>query len=296
MSRLGITLRGLIVLVAVLALLQAANADFRPPENIIVQADFNMVDTVFRNLVSNALKFTNKGGKIFITVKVVDSTIEVSVKDTGVGIKPENVGKLFRVDQSYSTLGTEKEKGTGLGLVLCKEFIEKNKGKIWVKSKQGVGSEFYFTLPNISTEDFILQNLEEALVEAKKTLTKTSIMLMKIDNYDSLVNEFGYDSVTKIRNKVFNKVENDIAIGDFIHRFGDNNFVLQSNLTKQNMIVTVSRIKAIMDEIFNQYGENFSVEFSTGIAAYPDDGETSRGLWEGMTTWSAVSHTSSNSR
>lgn len=119
-------------------------------KNIIVFADENMLDFVFRNLLSNALKFTNPGGKIEINALLVDSFVEVSVSDNGVGINEEDQSKLFRTDFHLTKPGTFKEEGTGLGLILCKEFVEKNGGKIWVESKQNQGTEFKFTLQAIN--------------------------------------------------------------------------------------------------------------------------------------------------
>jgi len=117
------------------------------PENTIAWGDKNMVSTVILNLVSNAIKFTPIDGQIEINSSVSNHHLEVLVADTGVGISPKNIEKLFRPDQKIQTVGTAKETGTGLGLILCKEFIEKNNGKIWVTSKLSEGSQFYFTLP-----------------------------------------------------------------------------------------------------------------------------------------------------
>jgi signal transduction histidine kinase len=116
-------------------------------ESIFADADPNMIDTVVRNLLSNAIKFTHRGGAVNITAYQSDDMIEVFVSDTGIGISEENIGKLFRIDVKLSTRGTDDEGGTGLGLILCKEFIEKNKGHIRVESKHGRGTTFYFTLP-----------------------------------------------------------------------------------------------------------------------------------------------------
>ena len=115
----------------------------------MISADKNMVSTVIRNLISNAIKFTPKKGTIQIsTKKQADSNlIEISVKDSGIGIPKDKINELFRVDKNSSTAGTEGEQGTGLGLILCKEFVEKHGGKIWVESEIGEGSEFKFTLP-----------------------------------------------------------------------------------------------------------------------------------------------------
>jgi PAS domain S-box-containing protein len=118
-------------------------------ENIIITADENMLSTIIRNLITNAIKFTEKNGKIVITARVHGNEVEVSVADTGIGIKPEAIDKLFKIETSFTTRGTENEKGTGLGLLLCKEFIEKHHGKIWVESEPGNGSRFIFVLPVI---------------------------------------------------------------------------------------------------------------------------------------------------
>lgn len=112
-----------------------------------VFADFNMVNTVFRNLVSNAVKFTEEGGEIKTTAQDKGDFWELCVSDTGMGIKEENLEKLFKIDESLSTRGTRNEEGTGLGLILCKEFVEKNGGEIRVESKVGEGTKFIFTLP-----------------------------------------------------------------------------------------------------------------------------------------------------
>lgn len=112
----------------------------------IVFVDENMITTVIRNLISNAIKFTHPEGLISIRCVKKDEHVELSVIDNGVGIKKEDQKKLFRIDQHITTQGTSEEKGTGLGLILCKEFIEKNDGKIWVESELNKGSAFIFTL------------------------------------------------------------------------------------------------------------------------------------------------------
>ena len=119
------------------------------PRETRVYADYNMVDTIIRNLLSNALKFTPAGGQITIAVEEADDPAlqQIRVTDTGVGIEPEHLPKLFRIDVRYKRLGTEHEKGTGLGLILCKELVEQNGGTIWVESEVYKGTTFRFTLP-----------------------------------------------------------------------------------------------------------------------------------------------------
>jgi len=118
-------------------------------EGLTVFADNNILQTVIRNLVSNAVKFTPKGGEVRLTAKTNDdNNIEISVQDSGIGMSQTQLDNLFRIDVQTNRKGTEEEPGTGLGLVLCKEFIEKHDGRIWVESDEGKGSTFSFTLPS----------------------------------------------------------------------------------------------------------------------------------------------------
>ncbi|MBE0424761.1 MAG: PAS domain S-box protein [Lutibacter sp.] len=118
--------------------------------NLSVYADKKMISAVIRNLLSNAIKFTPKGGTVTISSEEINLNdkkfIEITIADTGIGISEENVEKLFKIEHNYRSTGTNNESGTGLGLILCKEFIEKNNGTIKVKSKLNVGSSFIFTV------------------------------------------------------------------------------------------------------------------------------------------------------
>jgi len=115
--------------------------------SLMVYADKNLLDTIIRNLLTNAIKFTGENGTIKIITKDEDGFVKICVEDTGVGLSEEDVKKLFRIDVNVKEIGKSKEKGTGLGLILCKEFCEKQGGKIWVESQWGKGSKFYFTVP-----------------------------------------------------------------------------------------------------------------------------------------------------
>lgn len=121
----------------------------RVDEDLSAFVDPNMIDTVVRNLVSNAIKFTARGGEVIVESKQLKGAIEITIRDNGIGIKEDDVSKLFRIDEQLTQNGTENETGTGLGLILCKEFIDKHKGELYVKSEPNKGSSFIFTLPNI---------------------------------------------------------------------------------------------------------------------------------------------------
>jgi hypothetical protein len=132
-------------------------------QDIYVYADEKMVDTVIRNLISNALKFTPGGGQVTVDVKVngeindEQSFVEVSVIDTGVGIKEEDIDKLFKIEEDHSTPGTAQEKGSGLGLIICQEMVQENNGRIWVESELGKGTTVKFTIPYILPPEDLLQ-------------------------------------------------------------------------------------------------------------------------------------------
>jgi signal transduction histidine kinase len=119
------------------------------PEPVTVKADKNMIYTVLRNLIFNAIKYTNHGDKIQVKFSQKNSETHVSVKDTGIGINVIDKQKLFEIENNFQIEGTAGEKGSGLGLILCKEFIDKHQGKIWVESEPGKGSTFHFTIPNV---------------------------------------------------------------------------------------------------------------------------------------------------
>jgi len=123
------------------------NIDYLVDKKTIVVADKNMLSTVIRNLISNAIKYTNPEGRIIVSSERMDKYLELSVADNGVGINDKVLNNLFKIDENVSTNGTADEEGTGLGLILCKEMIQMHKGKIWAESKVGKGSKFSFRIP-----------------------------------------------------------------------------------------------------------------------------------------------------
>ena len=123
------------------------NFEVNVDKQITVFADAAMLETILRNLISNAIKFSERNSKVWINSNIEKDVVKITVEDQGVGIDGELIPKLFELNQNKSTKGTEGEEGTGLGLLLCNEFVEKNKGKIWVESTAGSGSSFNFTLP-----------------------------------------------------------------------------------------------------------------------------------------------------
>jgi signal transduction histidine kinase len=128
--------------------LKKISVELRIQDDIRANADKNMIKTVIRNLLTNAIKFTRSGGRINISADTVENTLIFKVEDTGVGIKKKDIPKIFAIDKHFVTNGTANEKGTGIGLLLCREFIEKHKGKMFVESKFRKGSTFGFVIPS----------------------------------------------------------------------------------------------------------------------------------------------------
>lgn len=146
--RISDTVKNLVEMAQTSANRKNITVKYMVPDDIIVFADENMVNTIIRNLLSNALKFTENNGEIIISAHYgQDGMTQVNVKDNGIGIKDEDKEKIFDIASGHSTNGTDHEKGTGLGLQLCKEFVERHNGKIWFESEYEKGSCFCFTLP-----------------------------------------------------------------------------------------------------------------------------------------------------
>ena len=127
--------------------LKKINIKIEKPEKIIVNGDIDMLKTVARNLLSNAIKFSKEGSEVLVKMEVIEGVAVVSVQDHGCGINEEGQKKLLHTDTHFSTFGTNNEEGSGLGLLLCQDFVTKNGGKLWFTSKEGEGSTFSFSIP-----------------------------------------------------------------------------------------------------------------------------------------------------
>lgn len=138
---------GVIEIFSMVASLKKIRIREMKPERMMVNADIDMLKTVVRNLLSNAIKFSKENSEILVKMEEVDGMAVVSVQDHGCGISEEGQKKLLHIDTHFSTFGTNNEEGSGLGLLLCKDFVVKNGGKLWFTSKEGEGSIFSFSIP-----------------------------------------------------------------------------------------------------------------------------------------------------
>lgn len=138
---------GVIEIFSMVASLKKIRIREMKPEKMMVNADIDMLKTVVRNLLSNAIKFSKENSEVLVKMEEVDGMAVVSVQDYGCGISEEGQKKLLQTDTHFSTFGTNNEEGSGLGLLLCKDFVVKNGGKLWFTSKEGEGSIFSFSIP-----------------------------------------------------------------------------------------------------------------------------------------------------
>ena len=194
------------------------------PYDIKVFADSNILQSVIRNLISNAVKFTPKGGKISLSAKTyTDKCVEIAIKDSGIGMSRAMVDHLFRLDVQTNREGTEGEPSTGLGLLLCKEFIEKHGGKIWVESKEGKGSIFYFTIPYKAKLEEI--NVIKNVVSADKAdnqIKDLKILIVEDDEGSAMI----ISMAVKIFAKEVVKVRTGVEAVEACHNNPDIDLVL----------------------------------------------------------------------
>ena len=165
-------------------------------DQLKVFADINMLQTIIRNLVSNAIKFTLNGGKIIVLAEVnANKGVVVSIKDSGIGMSRTMVENLFRLDVKMNRLGTDGEPSTGLGLLLCKEFVEKHGGQLWAESEEGKGSTFYFTISGENIHKVKNIITDDVLAESSVKLTSLKISNLKI----LIVDDDGFSEIIIIR-------------------------------------------------------------------------------------------------
>jgi len=160
---------------------------------------------VLRNLLSNAIKFTQSHGSITVLAKENNNSVEMSVIDTGIGIAKEKQKKIFRVDTVSSSPGTDGEKGTGFGLLLCKDLVERNGGKIWLESEKGKGSAFHFTIPVQNEKDTVMPVSDEKTHNAlPETRTEYTLDNTKRLGFTTLYGSFNSAMLSDELNKLWN--------------------------------------------------------------------------------------------
>jgi len=233
------------------------------PEKLLqLYIDPDRIIQVLVNLIGNALKFTPEGGQITVEAKELDESIQIQVKDSGVGIAKENFSKLFDRFQQIDRIPGPGAKGTGLGLAISKSIVELHKGKIWVESEIGKGSRFIFTLPKIEEESYFYECVSEGIKRAKDNVTTFSLILFSVE--ENLKNSL--PDIEALLKKSIRQAT------DTVLRFqkGSTIAILCEN-EKETLPAFIERLKAIVET-------SLKVSVKSSFASYPDDGSTAKEL------------------
>lgn len=229
-------------------------------KDLFVTADERLINQVITNLLSNALKFTPAGKKITVSIREFKSDmVEVIVKDEGVGISEKNQIKMFNIDTKFSLTGTAGEKGSGLGLTLVKEIIEKHSGKIWFYSKENEGSEFHFTLPKAEDLILIVEDNADRVDEFK------SVISAILPNYNIIFSRNGFEALSLLTGK------KPSAIISYHNMPLMNGIQLISSLREKDthksipIIIIADEITTDLKDKYVKYGRTFFAETSTTI-------------------------------
>jgi len=243
-----------------------------------VYADADKITQVFTNLISNAIKFTPEKGEITVEIKDAQKEIECSVTDTGKGIAPDDMGRLFTRFQQFGRVEGGGAKGTGLGLAISKELVEMHNGRIWVESKVGEGSKFIFTLPKQGKEDILRETIEEKIAVARKEDKGFSIFIIRLDDCSDGKKELEENRAQKVFLPISAALEKVIRSGDFVT--GKNEIVTFVQTSKEESSRVITQLKVAIKLPILEIEEQFKMGFSYGCAAYPDDADNAKDLLE----------------
>ena len=258
------------------AALKDITTSFDIPDDLMVFADRNMVGVILRNFLSNAIKFTPKGGSISVSAsKISNYLIQISVKDVGIGMNQNIIDNLFRIDTNTNRKGTEGEYSTGLGLIICKGFIEKHGGKLLIESEEGKGSVFQFTLPysHIVDESLVIQGTKsdiETALQINPSISKLKILIAEDGEIYGRLIAFG---VKPFSNQIVN-VKTGIEAVEFCRNNTDVDLVIMDiKMPEMNGIEATRQIRQFNTEvvIIAQTGYEHSGDRKKALAAGFDD-------------------------
>ncbi|MDP8233372.1 MAG: ATP-binding protein [Candidatus Saelkia tenebricola] len=236
-------------------------------DEIIAFCDQEKTRRVLVNLISNAIKFTDKGGRVIASIEDKEDEVLVSVSDTGRGIAAENISKLFDKFTQFGKKSPQREKGTGLGLAISKGIVEQHKGKIWVESKIGKGSKFHFTIPKLNFDEILKEYIEREISQARRKKGHFTVLM--------LIPEF---KSTEQENKKTLK-DAEIIVKDTLRRKGDivitgeeGIVVILPDTDKQSTFLILARIKENL--------KNILANFKDTVITYPGEAKGPKGILE----------------
>jgi PAS domain S-box-containing protein len=251
-----------------------------PVAALNVYADPDKVVQVFTNLIGNAIKFTEENGEITVEIKDTEQEAICSIADTGIGIAPENLDKIFGKFQQFGREPGGGAKGTGLGLAISKELVEMHNGRIWAESKPGKGSKFIFTLPKHNKEYILHETVEKRIGGAKKENKEVSIFIIRLDDYLEFEEKLEKDGAQKVFLPILASVEDVMRNEDFLTLSSKNEIIVLAQLNKQEASDIRARLKRIIKEHTFEIDAQLEKGFSYGYATYPDDADNAKDLLE----------------
>jgi len=251
-----------------------------PRRPVMLYADRDRIVQVFSNLLGNALKFTSQGG-IRISIEEKQDAVECTVTDTGVGMSKANLAVLFQKFQQFRKASSQEEKGTGLGLVICKEIINLHKGTIWATSALRKGTTFHFRLPRYSPSALFKELMTDNLKAAIEQDSTFSVLLIDVEGIEKVQEAAGFEkarsliATTELLVKNILRRSKDTAI-----RFDQSVLVMLPQTDKEGAVAVAGRT----DKAFGEYVQRSELDASTAlkwkIANFPDDGETIEELFD----------------
>jgi diguanylate cyclase (GGDEF)-like protein len=241
-----------------------------------VYADFDKILQVLTNLVDNAIKFTQKGGKVIIVGNKINEQVEVSVIDSGIGIAKEDCSRIFDKFQRIELPTTQQIRGSGLGLSICKAILELHNGNIRVESEVGKGSNFTFSLPTYEPDIPFKESLSRKFKWAVQNQSFLSLIIVNIDNLAIIKSNFGDTQTHELLTEVEDVVKNTVReANDVVTRHKKNEIVsILSEVDKKGALAMKNRIL----EALQNHKFKIDVAISSGVATYPDDATTEEEL------------------
>ncbi len=246
---------------------------FSSPE-IHCYADHDKVIQVLTNLIGNALKFTQHGE---IRIELVESSTEITtcVKDTGCGISEDDLKSVFQKFQQFGRTAGPGEKGTGLGLAISKGLIELHRGRVWVTSRPGQGSCFYFSLPKYTVREFFREAMEGKLRQAFSQAAHLSLLMLAIKNFTKVEESVGKEKLPGLFQQLEIRIRQNLVRKMEFASNGTNIFlVVLPGTPKEEALIVSGRIRQMMTDFFYEKTGALPVEVESSVIAFPEDGET----------------------
>lgn len=235
--------------------------------------DPDMIVQIFTNLIGNAIKFTPKNGQVTITVTDQGKALECSVADTGIGIAPENINKVFGKFQQFERPAGSGAKGTGLGLAISKELVRYHGGKIWVESKCNEGSKFIFILPKHTAESFFKESVNNGIKQAMENDSKMSLVIVSLADLNGLRQRLTSEAAGSILKEMEEAIRNSLRKeeSNAIIKGADEVAVILAECNKEDVLRVKERLEHALEEYLAQKKMEKKLKLQFGYATYPDD-------------------------